>query len=72
MDYIKVKDQYESKNPFSFIEMESFPSCPNSNGDICLINNSLTKTIDAFTYSEEMHFSLLDNVEGVSLNLSAM
>lgn len=61
-----VKKQYYSKNPKNFINMESFPSMSNSDGNIFLITNSHF-VLDSIFYDEDMQYPLLQNVEGVSL-----
>ena len=66
-DSAKVKVQYETENPYAFIEMESLPSLSNDQGTICIVHQSLIQIIDAFAYDEQMHFSLLETEDGVSL-----
>ncbi len=62
--------QLVSHYPFfdrsSFIEMGKLPSYPNSGGTVVLLDKWFN-TLDELTYSEEMHFSLLQNFAGVSL-----
>jgi len=43
------------------------PSLSNDTGTICIVHQSLNQIIDAFAYSENMHFSLLETEDGVSL-----
>jgi len=66
-DSAKVKAQYKTENPYAFIEMESLPSLSNDQGTICIVHQSLSQIIDAFAYDEQMHFSLLETEDGVSL-----
>ncbi len=66
-DTAKVKAQYYCKNPYNFIEIESMPTLSNDTGNICIIHQSQNQIIDAFSYSENMHFSLLETDDGVSL-----
>jgi len=61
-----VKADYFTPNPRSFIEMTTFPALANSGGTITLITSDST-IIDELTYSEEMHFALLNTTKGVSL-----
>jgi hypothetical protein len=42
------------------------PSLPDEKGNICILNKQGDE-IDALTYNEKMHFALLNNTEGVSL-----
>ncbi len=61
-----VAEQYPVSDPEVFVEMNSFPSYPNTEGTAVLI--SLTgKLIDKMSYTEKMHFPLLNIVKGVSL-----
>ncbi len=66
-DSSKVKAQYSCENPYSFIEVASLPALSNDSGTICIIHQSQNQMIDAFAYSEDMHFSLLETTDGVSL-----
>jgi len=62
----KVKEQYSTLNPQSFLKMESFPSLNNDKGSVLLCTKS-DSMIDAFNYSDEMHYPLLVYTDGVSL-----
>jgi gliding motility-associated-like protein len=66
-DSAKVKAQYSCENPYNFIEVASMPTLSNDSGTICIIHQSQNQMIDAFAYSENMHFSLLETEDGVSL-----
>ncbi len=57
---------YPFSDPSCFIEMEKLPSYPNSGGTVVLLDKWFN-TLDEFAYSEEFHFSLLQNFAGVSL-----
>ncbi len=61
-----VKEQYFTENPDGFLRVSSFPAYNNDMGTVILSTKSGI-IIDAFTYSESMHYPLLDVVEGVSL-----
>lgn len=61
-----VKSQYLTDNPNGFLKVEPFPSYTNEEGSCLLINYS-GEQIDAFNYSEDMHYPLLNYVDGVSL-----
>lgn len=61
-----VKDQYYTEDITAFLQMPSFPSYNNDLGYIILMDKS-GNVIDAMSYSEEMHFLMLDSYEGVSL-----
>jgi len=66
-DSSKVRAQYSCENPYNFIEVKSLPILSNDTGTICIVHQSLNQIIDAFAYSENMHFSLLEEADGVSL-----
>ena len=68
----KVKQEYYCENPYQFIEVASMPTLPNEEGKICIVHQSLNQIIDAFAYHEEMHFSLLETEDGVSLERLAI
>lgn len=56
---------HQPKYPQNIIET-SLPSLPDNEGNIVLLNNS-GQQIDILHYSEDWHFSLLKDKEGVSL-----
>lgn len=61
-----VKNQYYTPNPYNFISMGSFISMNNDAGTVIL--TTITDTIiDAFSYTDDMHFPLLNSTDGVSL-----
>ena len=62
----KVKSQYFTENPDGFIRMSSFPSYSNDEGSVILAD-TYNNLVDAFDYSEDMQFPLLNSVEGVTL-----
>jgi hypothetical protein len=61
-----IRKQYYVENTSNLVEVESMPSMSNSEGNIYLITSSL-RTIDAMNYDEEMHYALLNNPDGISL-----
>lgn len=61
-----VKEQYYTSHPDAFIELPAMPAFNNDKGDVILLNEQFV-AIDAFAYSEDMHYPLLANTEGVSL-----
>ena len=61
-----VKSLYHTDNPNGFIKIDPFPAYNNGEGT-CLLYNYSGEMVDAFDYSEEMHFTLLNYVDGVSL-----
>ena len=62
----KVKEQYFTFNPQSFLKMESFPSLTNDEGSV-LLKTKTDTMVDAFDYNDEMHYPLLVYTDGVSL-----
>jgi len=66
-DSAKIKEQYDCEAPYNFIEVASMPTLSNDSGTICIIHQSQNQIIDAFAYYEDMHFSLLETADGVSL-----
>ena len=65
-DYSVVTNRYKTHSSDHFIEIESLPSYPNEEGTVHLLLPSGSES-DKFSYSEEFHFALLRDVEGVSL-----
>ena len=65
-DPVAVKSQYITTNPDAFLKMNSFPSYPNTGGDVIVLNNQ-GKIVDEVKYSEKWHFSLITNKKGVAL-----
>lgn len=65
-DPYKVKEQYFTSNPDGFMNMISFPAYNNDAGDVMLSNTDGT-LVDAFKYTEDMHYPLLNSTDGVSL-----
>lgn len=65
-DQEMVKKQYSTPNIFQFIDMFSFPTYANEDGYAVLKTHS-GSIIDAMSYSDKMHFPLLNSFDGVSL-----
>ena len=63
-DILFLKNQYLA--PDSSLFETDLPTMPNDEG-IIVIKNDLGITLDSVFYSEDYHFTLLDNAEGVSL-----
>jgi Lamin Tail Domain len=73
-DKENILSEYSNAISNKFIEMESMPAYNNSDGTIVLIgafireNDSIVVTEqDRFGYSESLHFPLINNLEGISL-----
>lgn len=61
-----LQEQYLCKNPSALIEINTIPSMPNDAGTVT-IANSKGQIMETFTYNRKMHFNLIKNDEGVSL-----
>ncbi len=61
-----IKQQYYIAEPNNIVEMPSMPSMSDTEGNIFLINKSL-QMIDGMQYDDNMHYALLNNPEGISL-----
>ncbi len=61
-----LMDQYPKAQLDNAIEMSSFPSLPNTEGTVSIVNEN-DFVIDLFDYSQNFHSPLLDDVDGVSL-----
>ncbi len=62
----KVKSQYYTADPEAFLEIPSFPSYNNDKGYVLLMDRGRS-VIDGMSYTEDMHFLMLNSREGVSL-----
>jgi hypothetical protein len=72
-DYIvftEDRNQTIAAYPFAegqnIMEVESLPAMANAEGDILLFTPQLLES-DAFHYNADMHFELIDNIEGIAL-----
>ncbi|WP_190277616.1 lamin tail domain-containing protein [Adhaeribacter rhizoryzae] len=61
-----VQAHYPAAKPEAFIKMDRLPSFPDEQGTVLLIEAN-QKLMDRFAYHEDMHFKLLADVNGVSL-----
>ncbi|KAA9333638.1 lamin tail domain-containing protein [Adhaeribacter soli] len=61
-----VMQHYPKHNPDAFLAMASFPSYSDDAGTVILVN-AAGKIADRFDYTDDMHFVLLDDDDGVSL-----
>jgi hypothetical protein len=64
-DSLNIQENYFTSDPDAFMEVESLPSFADDEGRVVLLSDD--EVIDDFAYSEDMHFQLLSDVEGVSL-----
>lgn len=61
----KIKQQYHTENPNAFLTMESLPNFKKDAGSVILMRDSVR--IDQFDYTDNMHFKLIKDRDGVSL-----
>lgn len=61
-----VKSQYYSPNPQGFVQAETLPSMSNTEGSIALSNRA-GDILDQLIYTDDMHFPLIIDQKGVSL-----
>lgn len=64
-DGMLVADQYQC-TPNDYIDMKTFPSFPNSGGIVLLMSRDGV-VVDQMEYDESMHYPLLKETQGVSL-----
>ncbi len=57
---------YYCKNVYKVLEINKLPVLPNKQGDILLLDAGKNK-IDEFIYSDDLHYSLITNQKGISL-----
>lgn len=57
---------YPYCDPMQLVEVDDLPNFSNENGEVMLVNDEFI-IIDSLIYDEDMHFSLLDDLNGVSL-----
>lgn len=62
----KIKLQYTVNDEFALVEVKKLPSLANDKATIVLMD-TIGTIIDEFTYTNKMHFGLLENTKGISL-----
>ena len=65
-----VKVQYQTQNPNNFIKVSSLPSYNDDSGRAVILNKDNAR-VDQLNYNSGMHFALLKDVNGVSLERSS-
>jgi hypothetical protein len=65
-DSTSLHQCYYVENPANVVIMSGFPTYPNEDGTVVLLDNE-ENIIDEFSYSEDMHGIFISNPEGVSL-----
>ncbi|MFC5284053.1 lamin tail domain-containing protein [Pedobacter alpinus] len=64
-----VKSQYLTSNPNNFIRVATMPSYADDKGKVVILKGDTR--LDQLDYNRNMHFALLKDVEGVSLERSS-
>ena len=62
-----VKSEYTTTDPNAFLQMLDFPSFNNEDGIVVLSTLSNSEIIDRRIYFPDLHFALLNTLDGVSL-----
>ncbi len=65
-DSAGILKHYTVKNPSDFVQMETFPALNNAKANVVLMTKS-QNIIDEVLYEEEMHFGILNDIQGVTL-----
>lgn len=64
-----VKSQYVTSKPNNFVKLNSLPAYADDKGVVVILKDTLR--LDQLNYNKDMHFALLKDVEGVSLERSS-
>ncbi len=65
-----IKKEYSIENHDNILKIISLPALNDNTGTVVLLSNKTI--IDKFIYTEKMHFQLLKNFEGISLERSSL
>ena len=65
-DTASILKEYPLSSQQAFMQMGSLPSYNNETGTVVLVTDQLVVS-DSITYHEDMHFTLLNDISGVSL-----
>lgn len=65
-DSMNIRDEYPLFMAGTFLQMDDLPTFANDSGTVYLIDN-LNRVMDKFSYTDDMHFALLNDEDGVSL-----
>jgi hypothetical protein len=66
-DGADVKSRYFTQNSEAFLDMADFPSYNNDDGIVTLARVVDQVKIDELIYTTDLHYALVDNLDGVSL-----
>lgn len=65
-DNLNIWNNYPKSVKESFVEMPTFPSFADNEGNVILLNSDSVK-IDNFAYKDDFHYALLEDKSGISL-----
>jgi hypothetical protein len=63
---IDIKQNYYAENPEAFMRQDAMPGYPDDEG-IVVLRDHFSQELDRLHYTDDWHFSLLDDENGVSL-----
>lgn len=69
IDPENIKAEYHAENPQTFLKMASMPAFSNEQGTVVLLSGE--SRIDQFEYNEKMHYHLIKDPKGISLERSS-
>ncbi len=69
IDPENIKKEYLTESDAFFVKMASLPAFNDDKGTVVLLSKN--NVIDRFDYSEKMHFQLIKDAEGISLERSS-
>ena len=64
-DSMAILNEYPSNDPNAFVQMD-IPTFPNDSATVYILSPD-SNIIDGFSYNDDMHFELINDPEGVSL-----
>ncbi len=65
-----IKSLYTVQNPTNFVKLTGMAAFVNTAGKVVVLNKA-KETIDSLSYNDKMHFQLIKDTEGVSLERSS-
>ncbi len=65
-----IKQQYTAQKPNNFVKLTGMAAFVNDAGRVVILNN-VNQIVDSLSYNDKMHFPLIKDTEGVSLERSS-
>ncbi|WP_417609962.1 lamin tail domain-containing protein [Owenweeksia hongkongensis] len=62
-----LNENYKIENKRALLKSDAVPSMPDAEGSVALVSSDLSTICDYLEYNDEMHLSVLQSEEGVSL-----